>query len=526
MLDTRVPLARAGDVDWIELSRTVAALGVAADAATAGALLVEGCHRGLGAAATAVWLGAGGGDQHLIASHGSVPVAADLPVPGGGPGALRHGRDADGSPTWAAVTAVPGERAVVMFWARFARHDHLGPARLGALEVLAAAGAGALRRTHLGEQVSQAGLLLQRRLLPEIGPGSTGEAAARYAPAGDGSQVGGDWYDIVHARDGRTVLVLGDVAGHGIEAAVQMSEFRTALYSHLLEGLPAPIALARLNDLALDRNGFATCCCVEIGPQGTVVTAAGHPPPIVTGANGHASLCTVRPGPPVGAIADPTYRAHRWEVRPGDTIVLYSDGLVETVDTVITDQIERLRRAAGNAGTNAPDELADHLLALAGPRHLLRDDIAVLTFRPGAAVLDLAEQTNHAHVPVGQLPLSADLVWQLVDATPDALVVTDPGGTVVLANHRIESLFGYSRSELIGTSIDRLVPESIRASHADHRQRYLENPTTRPMSTRQLRGRHRDGTTIVAEVALSPVRVNAHTYVIATIRPRHERTQQ
>ncbi|MCO8128502.1 SpoIIE family protein phosphatase [Acidimicrobiia bacterium EGI L10123] len=524
MLDTRVPPARTGDLDWTELSRTTTALGVATDAATAGAALVDGCHRGLGAAATAVWLG--DGDQHLIASYGRVPVATDLPAPGGGRGALLHGRDADGSPTCASVTAVPGDSAVVKFWARFARHDHLGPARLGALEVLVAAGVAALRRTHLGAQTSQAGLLLQRRLLPEIGPGSTGEAAARYAPAGDGSKVGGDWYDIVHTRDGRTVLVLGDVAGHGIEAAVQMSEFRTALYSHLLEGLPATIALARLNDLALDRDGFATCCCVEIGPQGTVVTSAGHPPPIVTGSNGHASLCAVRPGPPVGAIAEATYRAHRWEVRPGDTIVLYSDGLVETVDTVITDQIERLRRAAGNAGTNAPDELADHLLALAGPQNLLRDDIAVLTFRPGAAVLDAGEQASHARVPIGQLPLSADLIWQLVDATPDALVVTDPTGTVVLANHRTESLFGYSRSELIGTSIDRLVPEDVRTGHADHRQRYLENPTTRPMSKRQLRGRHRDGTTIVAEVALSPVRMDGHTYVIATIRPQHERTHR
>ncbi len=520
MSDAHAPLIRSDDVDWAELSVAMTELGTPAAGAAVGAVLVDTCQRALGATATAVWVGDGRFNRQLVASHGVVPDTSELPTPGRRRGSLRCSRDADGSATCTAASAVPGDHVVVTFWARFAPHDHLGPERVGALDVLVAVGAGALRRSHSGEHAREAGLLLQRQLLPEVQPGSTGEAAARYAAAGDGSRVGGDWYDIVHTRDQRTVLVLGDVAGHGIEAAVQMTQFRTALYSHLLEGLPATIALARLNDLALDRHGFATCCCVEIGPQGAAVTSAGHPAPIVTGSDNRATLCAVQPGPPLGAIPHATYPAQRCDLQPGDTVVLYSDGLVERPGTIITNEIERLRRAAANARTNDPDELADHLLDLAGPRHRLRDDVALLAFRPVADVLDLTNHASPAHVPIGQLPLSADLVWQLVDATPDALVVTDPAGTIVLANQRIETLFGYSRSELIGTSIDRLVPEDLRARHAEHRQRDLEEPTIRPMSTGQLHGRHRDGATILADVALSSFHVDHHTYVIAAIRPR------
>jgi serine phosphatase RsbU (regulator of sigma subunit) len=206
------------------------------------------------------------------------------------------------------------------------------------------------------EHARAAGLLLQRHLLPEIQPGNTGEAAARYVPAGDGSRVGGDWFDIVHIPDARTVLVLGDVVGHGIEAAVEMAALRTALYSHLFEGLPTTIALARLNDLARDRHGFATCRCVEIGPQSAVVTSAGHPPPIVVGSNNRAAVCTVKSGPPLGAFAHATYPVQRCELRPGDTVVLYSDGLIERPGTIITNEIERLRRTAADAETNDPEE--------------------------------------------------------------------------------------------------------------------------------------------------------------------------
>lgn len=382
---------RAGEVDWTELSAAVSELVAAADPATAGAVLVDSCRRTLGATATAVWLSDGNSQRQLIASHGQASATAELPATGRQQGSLRCSRDADGAPTCAATIDVGDDGVVVTFWAQFAPHDYLDPPRVGALDVLATAGAAALRRARDGEHARDAGLLLQRRLLPEIKPGTSGEAAARYAPAGVGNQVGGDWYDIIHTPDSRVVLVVGDVVGHGVEAAVQMTEFRTVLHSHLLEGLSAGVALARLNDLAVDQQRFATCCCIELGPQGSVVTSAGHPPPIVIGANNHAELCAMQPGPLLGAIAHASYPVLRVGLQPGDTLVLYSDGLVEKPGTVITDEIERLRRAAANARTNDPEELADHLLGLAGPRHHLRDDVALLAFRPARALLELTD---------------------------------------------------------------------------------------------------------------------------------------
>src|SRR5690606_13467874 len=108
-----------------------------------------------------VWLGDGSASQDLVASRGGVPDTAEIPAHQLHRGTLHRGRDADGSPVCAAVSTVPGDHVVVTFWARFAPHDHLGPARLGALEVLVTAGVGAMRRTRSNEHARDAGRLLQ-----------------------------------------------------------------------------------------------------------------------------------------------------------------------------------------------------------------------------------------------------------------------------------------------------------------------------------------------------------------------------
>lgn len=104
----------------------------------------------------------------------------------------------------------------------------------------------------------------------------------------------------------------------------------------------------------------------------------------------------MKSGPPLGAFAHATYPVQCCELRPDDTVVLYSDGLIERPGTIITNEIERLRRTAADAETNDPEELADHLLSLAGPRHRLRDDVALLTFRPAPDLLDLAIPASRA----------------------------------------------------------------------------------------------------------------------------------
>lgn len=208
---------------------------------------------------------------------------------------------------------------------------------------------------------------------------SGGRVAGRVVAAG--SPLGGDWLDVVRTPDERTVLVVGDVVGHGAEAVEGMSEFRDLLRSDLLDGSAASSAIAELNQLAHDRGTFATCCCVEVSAFDVTVASAGHPPPIVA-TDERALVLPGRPGPPLGVAPGIAYETSRIDVHPTDTLVLYTDGLVEQPGTTITDGIARLQRAAARVAHADLDEFADRLLGLAGPAHGLRDDVAVLAWRP------------------------------------------------------------------------------------------------------------------------------------------------
>jgi PAS domain S-box-containing protein len=117
-----------------------------------------------------------------------------------------------------------------------------------------------------------------------------------------------------------------------------------------------------------------------------------------------------------------------------------------------------------------------------------------------------------------------ELLWGLVEAVPDGIVIADSTGTVVLVNRRLEQLFGYARDELIGGTVDRLLPERFRASHAVHRRNYTANPHTRAMGEQlDLRGRRADGTEFPVEVALSPLSSPNGALTIATVRDISDR---
>lgn len=409
-------LSRSDDVEWTVLGSAMTDAVAATMFDEAAQAIVRGWHDGLGARSVAVWLtGASGELPRLVAGHGEALASPEPPAADGGFGVRAHFDCSDDGVPICDVTVTPkssDEEEVVLVRGVFDRHDHLGSARRGAIELLCSVAGGARSRSRSSETDRRIGLLLQHHLLPKLEPVRTGHAAVRYVPAGGRAEVGGDWYDIVQTRDGRTVLVLGDVVGHSVEAAVQMSELRSALHSHLLEGLPAGLALARLNDLVIDRGGFATCCCVEIGPNGVVTHSAGHPPPILATVNGHAATCAVRPGPPLGSIVNASYPGRRCELGDGDAIVLYSDGLVEARGIDITDGIERVRRAAANVDIEDLERLASHLLGLVEPHDQLRDDVAVLVFRPehdvlidlvGAPTSDLARlRPVHGHRDEGE----------------------------------------------------------------------------------------------------------------------------
>jgi PAS domain S-box-containing protein len=113
----------------------------------------------------------------------------------------------------------------------------------------------------------------------------------------------------------------------------------------------------------------------------------------------------------------------------------------------------------------------------------------------------------------------ADLFKALFDTAPDAIIVADHAGTIVLANPQADRLFGYAEGELQGKSVDTLLPESVRHAHAQHRARYMSAPRVRPMGAgHELIGVRRNGQSFPVEIGLSPIRTSKHTLFATSIR--------
>jgi PAS domain S-box-containing protein len=121
--------------------------------------------------------------------------------------------------------------------------------------------------------------------------------------------------------------------------------------------------------------------------------------------------------------------------------------------------------------------------------------------------------------PLADAGLDDRIIWGVVEAAPDGIVMADLEGKVLLVNQRTEELFGYDRGELLGKSVDVLLPEALRAAHAEHRRDYAVAPRTRSMGAGfDLLGRRRDGSEFPVEISLSPITSDGATAVIATVR--------
>jgi two-component system sensor histidine kinase DevS len=132
---------------------------------------------------------------------------------------------------------------------------------------------------------------------------------------------------------------------------------------------------------------------------------------------------------------------------------------------------------------------------------------------------------RRAAVPLGS-DLTDEALRRAVDAAPDGIVVVDEAGTMVFVNPMVERLFEYGRDELVGRSVDLLLPEAVRGAHVARRARYVEHPLTRPMgSGLDLRGRRRSGSEFPVEISLSPLRSAGHTLVIAIVRDITDRVE-
>jgi serine phosphatase RsbU (regulator of sigma subunit) len=245
-----------------------------------------------------------------------------------------------------------------------------------------------LAAVHLGHDrehnaVHSTALNLQRALLAEPGrPHPNLDVATRYLPAGGGSLVGGDWFETVRLHYGRTLLVMGDVMGHGLDAAVDMNAYRSMLRYVAAADLP-PYRVLRQLDASVSADGHrrpATCLLIRIDPSRGILSmvSAGHLPPVLFGADGTGSLLELPVGPPLGTGVggyEPTTR----RLTPDETLVMYTDGLVERRKEDIDVSLARL------AGLRLPprstvDSALDHVLArLDAPR--AEDDVAALAAR-------------------------------------------------------------------------------------------------------------------------------------------------
>ncbi|MEV0934812.1 PP2C family protein-serine/threonine phosphatase [Streptomyces phaeochromogenes] len=192
---------------------------------------------------------------------------------------------------------------------------------------------------------------LQRALLTDLPTTPELRLAARYLPATHGLNIGGDWYDAFRQPDGSLITVIGDVTGHGLHAAVMMSQLRTALRAYAVDGGTPGQLLTRLHILLhhLQPDLYATAVIARFHPDDPTLTwaAAGHPPPVLRTPDGQVHTLDAKPGAMLGIPLRQEIGDHTVRLTPGSTLALYTDGLVERRAHGIDPGIERLATSLG-----------------------------------------------------------------------------------------------------------------------------------------------------------------------------------
>jgi PAS domain S-box-containing protein len=244
---------------------------------------------------------------------------------------------------------------------------------------------------------------LQRALLPEVLPNVVGVSlAAHIAPGAGGTRVGGDWYDAIALPGGRLGMVVGDVAGHGVDAAARMGELRSVARAYALEGHGTVALVERMNGyhagLGADLMTTMVFAILEIDSGTLRFVNAGHPPPLIVEADG-ATRILEGAGPPLGVMDTWRFEERVATLAPEMTAILYTDGLVERRGERLDTGLRRLRDAVAARGS--PEEMV--AAALEATDAAAADDDVTLVVVRGEARLGR----------VARLRLSPD---------PDALV--------------------------------------------------------------------------------------------------------
>jgi serine phosphatase RsbU (regulator of sigma subunit)/anti-sigma regulatory factor (Ser/Thr protein kinase) len=240
-------------------------------------------------------------------------------------------------------------------------------------------------------------LTLQRSLLPTgLSAPSSVEVKHRYLPGSKLVEVGGDWYESIALPGARVALVVGDVAGHGVRAAVTMGRLRTAIQTLAMLELPPGESLQQLDELmhilGEREPHFATCAyAVYDAVSGECeVAIAGHLPPLLVNPDGSNELIDVPPSPPLG-IGEGPVESRKFTIEDGSLFLLYTDGLVESRGRDISDGLARLRETFGpGSPSRSLEDLCKSALDGVYADHQ-RDDIAVLIARLHRVPEDMRE---------------------------------------------------------------------------------------------------------------------------------------
>ena len=202
-------------------------------------------------------------------------------------------------------------------------------------------------------------LTLQRSLLPTgLSAPSSVEVRHRYLPGSKMIEVGGDWYESIALPGGRVALVVGDVAGHGVRAAVTMGRLRTAIHTLAMLEMPPAQTLQQLNELMQELGErephFATCVyAIFDAVSGMLeVASAGHLPPLLVRPDDTIEFLDVSPAPPLGVGAGPI-RSRSIKIDDGSLLVLYTDGLVENRNRDIDEGLRLLGEVFGPGAAGA-----------------------------------------------------------------------------------------------------------------------------------------------------------------------------
>ena len=200
---------------------------------------------------------------------------------------------------------------------------------------------------RLLKQESTVATALQRSLLPRLPDISGLEIAARYLPGHD-RLVGGDWYDVFELPTGHVGAAIGDVAGHGLRSATVMGRIRNALRAYALDSDDPAAVLTRLDDMVchFEPDEMATVLYAVVDPERRrmILSAAGHPPPLMALRTGEVQMIDAPADPPIGSDAAAPRRSTQVAVSEGATIYLFTDGVVERRGEPIDIGIERLRQ--------------------------------------------------------------------------------------------------------------------------------------------------------------------------------------